>query len=419
VKAVPGKRFLAILSAITAAGAVLRLALIWSQIPTPDDAEVVWTAWNYVLHGQNWPTMAHHPVLRNLMVFATTKLLGGSILGVKGLSLLMGTLLIAVTGLLVRRATRDERAGLFAAGIVALDGVQIVYSRLGVNDIHAAFFSVLAVWLTVEALRAKDTRSWRWLVPLSGLSFGLGAAEKFYALPLLAVAIALLGYSAWKRRSASEGLLTGAALVPLPFLVYLLTYVPWFGRGYSLPEWGRYQVALVEAMAAFKRPAVGFRANDHAIWWFIQPFYGHDEVAFTASQQLQVSVAVGNPLVWLAVLPAVAYSLLSADQRRRDALLLTFFAASYLPLALSTRQIWTLSAVAVIPFAAGIVGSVTAGLSRRFGNRAAWVYGALVIVTSLALYPLAIGHALDFSYLQPIVKQVGDYMAPFQGMTSP
>ena len=419
MKALPGKRFLTILAAITAAGAVLRLAWIWSQIPTPDDAEVVWTAWNYVLHGQNWPTMAHHPVLRNLMVFATTKLFGGSILGVKGLSILMGILLVAVTGLLVRRATRDERAGLFAAGIVALDGVQIVYSRLGVNDIHAAFFAVVGVWLTVEALRAKDTRSWRWLVPLAGLSFGLGTAEKFYALPLLAVAIALLGYSAWKRRSVSEGLLTGAALVPLPFLVYLLTYIPWFGRGYSLPEWGGYQAALVQAMANFSRPAVGFRANDHAIWWFVQPFYGHDEIAVTAAQQIQLSVAVGNPLVWLAVLPAVAYSLLTAQQRRHDALLLLFFAAAYLPLALTTRQIWTLSAVAVIPFAAGIVGSVTAGLSRRFGAPVAWVYGALVVATSLALYPLAIGHALDFGYLQPIVAQVGDYLAPFQGMASP
>lgn len=417
--ALPSRRFIKILAGITLGGAALRLAFIGSQAPTTDDAQVAWTALGYVLHGQMFPTMPHHPVLRNLMVFVTTRAFGGSVLGVKGLSLLFGTMLVGVTGLLVRRAARDDRAGLFAAGIVALDGVQIVYSRQGINDVHAALFSVLGIWLTVEALRARDTRSWRWLVPLAGLSFGLGAAEKFYSLPMLAVAACLLGYSAWKRRRGDEALLAAVSLGPLPFLVYLLTYIPWFGRGYAVSEWVRYQAALIDAMAHFARPSVGFRANDQAVWWFLRPFYGHDEVAVAAAHQVQLSVGVGNPLVWLAVLPAVGYSLLTPEQRRRDALLLTFFFASYLPFVFSSRQIWVLSSVAVIPFAAGLLGSVFAGLTRRYGSRVAWVYGSAVLVTSLLLYPLAIGHALDFGYLQPIVVHVGDYMSPFTGGNAP
>jgi dolichyl-phosphate-mannose--protein O-mannosyl transferase len=410
MKTLPGRRFITVLSAITVTGAALRFAWIGSQTPTQDDAQVAWTAWLYTLHGQTWPTMAHHPVLRNLMVFVSTRLFGGSVLGVKGLSLLFGTLLVVVTGLLVRRAARDDRAGLIAAGIVALDGVQIVYSRQAINDVHAALFAVLGAWLTVEALRAENTRCWRWLVPLAGLAFGLGAAEKFYALPLLATAAVLLGYSAWKRQSAGEGLLVAAALGPLPFLVYLLTYIPWFRRGYDLPEWIRYQASLINAMATFTRPSVGFRANNRAAWWFLRPFYGHDEVAITASHQVQLSVGVGNPVVWLAVLPAVGYSLLTPEQRRRDALLLTFFFASYLPLVLSSRPIWVLSSVAVTPFAAGLLGSVVSAFSRRYGPKVLLVYGSAVLVTSLMLYPLSIGRALEFGYLRPIVVQVGDYM---------
>ena len=91
---------------------------------------------------------------------------------------------------------------------------------------------------------------------------------------------------------------------------------------------------------------------------------------------------------------------------------LLFFFASYLPFALSPRPIWVLSAVTVIPFAAGVLGSVSSALMERFGARVAWVYGSAVLVTSLLLYPLAIGHALDFPYLQPIVAQNGDYMTP-------
>ncbi len=412
MRTLPGKRFITILALITVLGAVLRIAWIGSQPPTADDAQVAWTAWLYTLHGQAWPTMAHHPVLRNLTVFVTTQLFGGSVLGVKGLSLLFGTLIVAVTGLLVRRASRDDRAGLIAAFLVALDGVQIVYSRQGINDVHAVFFAVLGTWLTVEALRAEDTRSWRWFVPLAGLSFGLGAAEKFYAVPLAALAVALLLYSAWKRRNVADGLVAVVSLGPLPFLIYLLTYIPWFGRGYDLSEWARYQASLVDAMSTFSRPAVGFRANNKAMWWFLRPFYGHDEVAINASHQVYLSVAVGNPLVWLAVLPALGYSLLSAEQRRRDTLLLLFFSAAYLPLVFTSRPIWALSATAVIPFAAGILGSVISALSRRFGRRVMWAYGSIVLVTSLLLYPLAIGRALDFAYLRPIVTQVGDYLIP-------
>ncbi len=417
MRPLPGRRFLVILGWITLAAAVLRIAFIGSQAVTPDDAQVAWTALSYVLGGQTFPTMPHHPVLRNLMVYATTSVFGGSVIGIKGLSLLFGTLIVPVTGLLVRRASRDDRAGLFAAGIVALDGIQIVYSRQAINDVHAAFFALLGVWLTVEALRAKDTASWKWIVPLAGLSFGLGTAEKFYALPLLVLATGLLMFSAWKRRCGDEALLAAVAMGPLPFLVYLLTYIPWFGRGYSVVEWVRYQAALIDAMAKFERPPIGFRANDEPLWWFLKPFYGHDEVAYTAAHQAQLSVGVGNPFVWLAVIPIVGYALINEEQRRRDALLLAFFFAAYLPVALSTRQVWALSSVVVIPLAAGIIGSVLAGLSRRYGTRVAWVYGAIVVTTSLLLYPLAIGKALDFPYLRPIVVQVGDYASPEGGGT--
>lgn len=419
MRALPGRRFLVTLGWITLVAGALRIAFIGSQALTPDDIQVAWTAWGYVLDGQTFPTMSHHPVLRNLMVYATTNLFGGSVLGIKGLSLLFGTLIVPVTGLLVRRASRDDRAGLFAAGIVALDGIQIVYSRQAINDVHAAFFALLGVWLTVEALRSKDTRSWRWLVPAAGLSFGLGAAEKFYALPLLAAAVILLVFSAWKRRRGDEALLATMALGPLPLLVYVLTYIPWFGRGYDVPEWVRYQARLVGAMTSFSRPAVGYRANDEPLWWFIKPFYGHDEVALTAAHQVHLSVGVGNPFVWLAVLPVIGYALLNPEQRRRDALLLTFFFAAYLPFALSSRQIWALSSVIVIPFAAGIIGSVLAGLSRRYGAQVVLVYGTIVVASSLLLYPLAIGKALDFAYLRPVVVQVGDYVSPGGGSGAP
>lgn len=404
----PSRRFLITLCVLVAVGAVMRLAWLGGQAPTTDDVQVVWTAPNYVFHGQPYPTMPFHPVLRNWLVFLSVKSLGGTALGAKAFSLLFGTLLIGVLGLFVRRATQDDRAGLFAAGLACIDIVLIDFSRQSIQEIHAAFFVALGAWLVVEALRG-EVRRWRWLVPLAGVAFGLAAASKFYAIPALLVSVFLLLHAAWKRRRADEAVLAAASLGPLAFLVYLLSYVPWFGRGYGLSEWIRFQAAVIEATIKHTKPPIGWQANNHPALWFVRPFYGQADVAMAPAGQ-QLTIAVGNPLVWLAVLPAVAYSLIDPEQRRRDALLLAFFAAAYLPLALSPRPVWMLSSTAVIPFAAGVLGSVASGLTRRFGPRLVLVYGIAVLATSLMLYPLAIGKALDFTYLRPVVEQVGSVM---------
>jgi len=410
MKMMPTRKFLYMLVAIVAVGAILRLGWIGSQAPTGDDVMVAVTATNYVANGQPNPTEPFHPVLRNLLVYASMMVFGGSPLGVKGFSLLLGTLLVGVTGLFVRRAARDERAGLFAAGLVALDIVQIDYSRQAIQEVHTAFFAMVGAWLVVEALRAEDTRSWRWLLPLAGVSYGLGVASKFYALSTLVLSIGLLLASSWKRRKYDEVLLTGAALVPLPFTVYLLTYVPWFRRGYGIAEWVTFQRATMSAMTTHTKAPVAYLAYNKAAMWFLQPFYGYADVATTAAGQMQLSVAVGNPLVWLAVVPATLYAVIVPGQRRRDAILLAYFATAYLPLVLSSRPIWMLSSVAVFPFAAGVLGSVAAALTRRASRRVVWAYVAVVIATSLLLYPLAIGRALRFPYLQPIVARMGDYV---------
>lgn len=406
MRALPSRRFVVSLLLVVAAGAVLRLAWLGSQAPTSDEVQVVWTGANYVLHGQPYPIMPFHPVLRNLLVFVSVKALGSTALGTRAFSLLFGTLLIGVVGLFVRRATRDDRAGLFAAALVAVDVVMIDFSRQAIQEVHAAFFMVLGAWLVVEALRG-ETRRWRWLVPLGGVAFGLGVASKYYAIPALLLSLALLLTAAWKRRRADEAVLAAVSLGPLAFLVYLLTYLPWFRRGYDLPEWVRFQLATVDSMITHTKPAVGWLANNRPALWFVRPFYGQADFAMTPAGQ-QLSVAAGNPLVWLAVLPAVAYSLIDSEQRRRDALLLAFFAAAYLPLALSLRPIWMLSSTAVFPFAAAVLGSVASGLCRRFGMRLVLVYGCTVVVTSLLLYPLAIGKALEFPYLRPAVARLGE-----------
>lgn len=402
---------------ITALALVSRVAFFGSHLPTADDYLVSLTADAYLGGGQPYPVMPFHPVLRNLLTALSMEVFGRGAIGLKFFSVLFGTLMAPITGLFVRRATGDERAGLLAALFVAVDIVLIGFSRQAIQEVHSAFFSVLGAWLAVEALRADDRRAWRWLLPLAGIALGLGAASKLYSLAPLAVSVVALGASAIKRREWSGVAFVVSALGLVPLTVYLATYVPWFGRGYDFSEWVGFQAAALEAMAMHTVPLVGYLANSRPALWFLAPLYSYADFAVT-SKGPQLAVAVGNPLVWLAVIPAAVASWIGRRDRRGAVLLLAYFLAAYLPLAASPRPVWLLSAVSVAPFGLALVASVAARMTHsERGARLVLTYVALVLLVSATLYPLTIGRALEYPHLQGIVESTGylELSAPNRG----
>jgi len=415
VNILPSRRFLIRCALISALALAVRLVLFGEYLPTIDDYFVALTADAYGTTGQPYPLQPFHPVLRNLLTSASMELFGRGALGVKFFSLAAGVLMIPALALFVRRAVRDERAGLFAAGLAAVDLVLVDFSRQGVQETHAALFALLGMWLTIEAFRTHDWRAWRWLLPTAGVLFGMGLASKMYALMPLLVSLVLLLVVAGRRRRWDSLLLAATSLTFIPLTVYLATYAPWFTRGYDIAEWITFQLATAEAMTTHVRPVVGIFSNADPLMWFVQPLYWQAEYAVTAAGP-QLMLGFGNPLVWLAVLPAAAYSLLVAAQRRRDWILHVYFWAAYLPLALATRPIWLLSAVPVVPLAFGIVASVLAALQRGRARTAVAVYLIAVLVSSALLMPLALGRALDMPYLRPIVDPV---MAVLSGERPP
>ncbi len=399
-------RFAVILGVLTLFALSVRLAFFGSHLPTTDDYYTALTAENYMRNGQPFPVMPFHPVLRNWLTFASMELFGRGALSVKLFSVLFGSLLVPVAALLTRRATGDERAGLIVGLLVAIDIVLIGFSRQAIQEMHVAFFGVLGAWLAVEALRADDWRSWRWLVPLSGLAFGLGVSSKMYAVMPLVVMTGILAVTALRRRRTDAFSLVVTGMVALPLTVYLLTYLPWFGRGYDLAEWIGFQRATFEATITHFVPLVGNLQYSEPWRWFLVPLYSYTDFAVTTAGP-QLAVAVGNPLVWLAVLPLAVYSLLDGERRRRDAVLHLLFWSAYLPLVFSPRPVWLLSAVSVVPFAFAILGSVVAPWLKRENKTPVAIYLTAVLVTTALLYPLAIGRALDVGYLRAIVNATG------------
>ncbi|GFO70106.1 hypothetical protein GMLC_36850 [Geomonas limicola] len=414
------RRFALGLILITGLSVVLNLALIGSQPVSVDDMSVALSAINYLENGQLGPTMWNHPCLRNILVYGTLRLFGSGVAGVKGVSLVLGILCTPLVGLVARRIFGNGRIALLAAFLWTLDALVIEFTRQGINDIYLAFFPLAAILL---CYRFRDSGNHLWLLG-SGVLFGLGLASKLSSLLPLAATLALL---AWLQARESRGdlrrLLAGwfqlaVLLLLVPVLVYLLTFLPWFSRGYSLAEWGDLQrsMLLETSQHVGYRPKPWHDTDNRAWKWFVTPSVFVDPFVNidildpavehpSIEEGTTVVLGYANPLVWLLVLPALFITLRRGVRERDEGRLYLagLFLVAYLPLAATWRPIWMNTALSVLPYAvmlvAGLVWSVTERLPRP--RLALGAYLAAVALVAAPLYLLAIGKGMRI----PVLKE--------------
>jgi hypothetical protein len=149
-------------------------------------------------------------------------------------TLLFGSVLIAMTGWWAYRLWRDPAAGILAMALASLEPNLVAHSSLVTTDVGMALFSLLTLYLLWEHLN-KPT--WRLLVAM-GLSTGLALASKYsaivlvplFALIVLACAIGrerhLLPLQEHQSRRTPHKILEAAALISLVLFVAVLTLAP-------------------------------------------------------------------------------------------------------------------------------------------------------------------------------------------------
>jgi dolichyl-phosphate-mannose--protein O-mannosyl transferase len=394
-------------------GLFLRVYGISSQPPLSDEAGVAFSAVHYMEGGQFGPTMWYHPNLRNILIYWMGNAFGYGPYSMRGISLLAGVLSIIAVFAILYILTEEKTASLLAAFFLSVEQVHITFSRQAIQETWTVFFFLLGTLLFV--LYAK--KDGLWMLVLSGVAFGLGMASKFHALMPLAVCLFYGMRLSWKERSPSKGIFVLACLVALPLAVYLATYVPWFERGYGIQDWVFMQKALLVKTFTHKGNPMDQVIDTKAWQWFLRPM-GYANFVHFGGRPF-VTVSFSNPFVWLFVLPSAAFlswksrpgfKRLSGDLKADGGgivFLLFLFIASYAPLAFSPRPIWLLSSLAVMPFAFMLVSLAVSEWSEslKWGKKAILGYIIIVFISSLALYPMALGKGKHYGYLNLIVER--------------
>jgi len=408
------------LALITLLALFLNCFQLGSQPVSEDDYYVALSAINYTESGQLGPTMWNHPCLRNIIVYWFLRAFGTGVLGAKGVSLLLGTLCTPLIGLVTQRLFKNNRIALIAALLWAVDAMVIDFSRQGINDIYLAFFPLAAIYLF---FRFRESGNQAWLLG-SGICFGLGLASKWSSLFPQLVTFTLLVVSIHKETKGflSQRLVryghAAVLLLLVPLLVYLLTFIPWFSRGYSLAEWPALQWSMYRETSqhvGYKPKPWDDRDNKAYKWFvvpsvFVDPFMNMDspdggKMLPKFEDSATVVLGVANPLVWLLVLPAIGFVLRRGIRERDEGALYlaALFLITYLPFVLSPRPIWMNTSLTVLPYAIMAVACFVWSLAGCF-RRAQLIlalYLLAVLVVASPLYLLACGKGMRI----PVMKE--------------
>lgn len=320
-----------------------------------------WEWWN--THPEGFAYEWTHPPFAKLIMATSMFVFGQSSFAWRLPAAVFGVGVIYLVYRIGREVFDSEEVGLIAAAIVSLDGLVLVMSRIGMNDIYLLFFSLLTFLFFY-----KQKYFW------AALAFGFAISSKWSAvwlLPLLGIT-----FLAYRRRIVPQ-LLFFAVLPPL---VYLANYLPMFTTGHGLDIWWGMQKQMwwyhtgLDAEHAYTSRWWSWPLNLRPVWLYV------NRVENTVAN----IYAMGNPIVLWGGLISAVMAIYELFVRRSKALALMIFGwlIFFLPWSLSPRIMFFYHYLPAIPFLA----LVTAYVLRQ-EPKLLKIFLAIGLVVFIYFYP--------------------------------
>lgn len=402
-----------------------------------------------------WFTIAHPP-LGKLFIAMGEVAFGASVTGWRLPSVIAGTLAVTVLIRVARRLFRSTLLGCAAGLLLALDGMEFVFSRLAVLDIFLTLLILLAfacllrdhearkelvVAQSEESVKSGVQRLRQWLsVPGwrlgAAILMGLAISVKWSALwfipgLLLYVIVSNHGLRAAGgslRSSLSAAWRAVARLVMYSTVsasVYFASWTGWFlspygwhtYKGLIKPVWSSFLpdslgYFLAYQMSMFTKGGglmVGHHEASRPVDWLtsLEPHLISAGMPAKCSPKCGTGeiLALGTPILWWSFIPALAGCIfLLVVKRDKVAGVLAVTAAvgifSWMPFARDLFSFYTLPALpfcilAVVRMLA-CLGALSAIPKRRFiGRTAILAYVAVIGLTFAYFHPLYAGVPLQ------------------------
>jgi len=268
-RAVP---FVAILLAITAGGAALRLVDLGNRPMHWDEANQAWKFGDLLERGRyEYDPRDHHGPSLNYLTLPIAWLVSANDLAqvtethLRLLPAIFGILLVGLVWLL--RDQLGRPAAVWAAVLTAVSPAMVFYSRYYIQEMLLVGFTFGAMAALWRGSRATGTGRWPWLV-LLGLCIGMMHASKETCV----ISWCAMGLAAMATKKGSE-LFFAKKIVLTPFFVAAGVSALFFSSFFSHPQ------GVVDSVTAY---SVYFdRASGQgSAGWHDQPWYHYFELLF-------------------------------------------------------------------------------------------------------------------------------------------
>jgi len=312
------------------------------------------TALEY-LRGQP-PTEWVHPPTAKLLIAVGVAAFGYEPWAWRLAPALAGTLLAPVFLLLACEVLPTRRGALLATGLLLLDGVYLVQSRVAMTNVFAVLFQLLAALLVLRAGATGRLSATR--MSAAGLALGLAISTRWTSLwawgflGLVFVALRLrraLEAKAVPPRSVARDLaLTGLTFGVIPLAVYYISYVPWMLQSHTLADVLLLKKATLTQLALQQKAIWDYHAHLSATHHYFSPWWTWPWLYrptwyfwWSGDQTVRGILALGNPAIWWASVPAVLWALVTGWRGRDPRRLFAGagFCLLYLPWGLSPRTL--------------------------------------------------------------------------------
>ena len=284
-----------------------------------------------------------HPPLGKLIMTIGISLFGWNLFGVRFMGVFFAILMIPMFYLLAKRLFRYHNVAFLTTVLFSFGFMHLSHTRIASIDSFMVFFIIAAFAFLLEFVHeyvenGVNPKSLLFL-GISGVMFGCGAAVKWAAIypgiglgAIYLFAIWLRYQKAPRKTQAGKLILWSLGLYALiPFLIYYLSYIPYFGC-FDMPLTWQNFVSTQEHMFRYHSQLTATHPYS-ATWyqWMInaKPLWMHQGVLLENGSRETIAT-FGNPILLWGGLAGIIYMVIHCVKEKKLSLPAFVILAGYL-----------------------------------------------------------------------------------------
>ncbi|MBI2596019.1 phospholipid carrier-dependent glycosyltransferase [Candidatus Daviesbacteria bacterium] len=355
-----------------------------------------WEWWNTPPPGVAYE-WTHPPLAKEVMAASMFLVRSTDAWAYRFPGILLGIFSVYMIYLLGKLLFKEESAGLIAAFIFSLDGLNFVQSRTGMNDIYFVTFMLVSLFFFLKK---------RYFY--SALFLGLTLASKWAGIYLVGLYLLLIFNQIFKEFRAKnlnlKNYLGKLYLLFIPPIVYFISYIPLFLQGDGLDIfWGLqkqmwwYHTGL-KATHDYASPWWSWPLNLYPVWYFVE-YHKNNTISniFTS----------GNPALFWVGSGAILVSIWDFWKTKSHGLFISLlgFFVFWLPWAVSPRIMFLYHFSPSVPFLSLILGyQIHMATGRKNDKLLLGIILGLIVLGFIFVYPLLTGIPLPKNILELFFK---------------